>query len=120
ACAGAAVLAIPLFDDVKSTARFPTKLGEYLASGRPVVTNGIGEIPRYLKDGVNAVIVPPGDARVFGQAIAEVLDHPRRGYDLRPARRRDTPQVITGRRPERSRSSSTWPSRAFAFTSRRS
>jgi len=30
------LLLAPLFDDVRSEARFPTKIAEYLGSGRPV------------------------------------------------------------------------------------
>jgi glycosyltransferase involved in cell wall biosynthesis len=73
--AAATVLAVPLFDDVRSHARFPTKLGEYLASGRPVVTNRVGEIPRYLKDGVSACVTAPGDLAAFAEAICRLLEH---------------------------------------------
>ncbi|MFA6101892.1 MAG: glycosyltransferase family 4 protein [Victivallaceae bacterium] len=68
------VLAIPMFDDVRSNARFPTKLGEYLASGRPVVTNQVGEIARYLENDVNACVTPPGDAIAFAKSICRRLD----------------------------------------------
>jgi glycosyltransferase involved in cell wall biosynthesis len=77
--AAASVLAVPLFDDVISHARFPTKLGEYLASGRPVVTNRVGEIPRFLEDGRSAQVPPPGDAAAFAAAINQILDDPSGG-----------------------------------------
>lgn len=77
--AAASVLAAPLFDDAISRARFPTKIGEYLASARPVVTNCVGEIPRYLDDRVNAHLPPPGDAVAFGEAVIRVLDDPAAG-----------------------------------------
>lgn len=76
------VLAIPLFDDVRSHARFPTKLGEYLASGRPVVTNQVGEILHFLKDGLSACVTKPGDTVAFGEAICELLDHPAIGHAM--------------------------------------
>lgn len=78
----ASVLAVPLFDDVRSHARFPTKLGEYLASSRPVVTNRIGEIPRFLDDGVSALMPPPGDAAAFAKAICQLLDDPVTGQAI--------------------------------------
>ena len=34
-------LLLPLIDDAQTRARFPTKVGEYLASGRPVVTSEV-------------------------------------------------------------------------------
>jgi glycosyltransferase involved in cell wall biosynthesis len=77
-----AVLAIPLFDDVRSHARFPSKLGEYLASGRPVVTNRVGEIPRFLEDGMSACVTEPGDTAAFAGAICRLLEHPARGQAM--------------------------------------
>jgi glycosyltransferase involved in cell wall biosynthesis len=71
-------LLIPLFDDQQSRARFPTKIGEYLAAARPVVTTSIGEIPRYFTDGVDAVVCPPNDPVAFGRAIADLLSDPAR------------------------------------------
>jgi glycosyltransferase involved in cell wall biosynthesis len=78
----ASVLTIPLFDDVRSRARFPTKLGEYLASGRPVVTNRVGEIPRFLTDGVSACVTEPGDPAAFAGAICRLLEHPDKGQKM--------------------------------------
>ena len=40
---------------------FPTKLGEYLASGTPVVTTSAGEVACYLVNGKNALVSNPGD-----------------------------------------------------------
>jgi len=48
---GARALLIPLFDDIRSVARFPTKIGEYLASSVPIITSNVGEISYYFKDG---------------------------------------------------------------------
>jgi glycosyltransferase involved in cell wall biosynthesis len=76
------VLAVPLFDDVRSHARFPTKIAEYLASGRPVVTNRVGEIPRFLEDGVSAQVPPPGDAAAFAAGISRLLDDPAEGQAM--------------------------------------
>ena len=39
---------------------FPTKLGEYLATGNPVVVTRVGEIPDYLTDNVNVFMAEPG------------------------------------------------------------
>ena len=70
-------LLVPLFDDVRSEARFPTKIGEYLAAGRPVVTSSVGEIPRYFEDGVDGVLCSPGDAVAFGERLAGLLLDPK-------------------------------------------
>jgi glycosyltransferase involved in cell wall biosynthesis len=66
-------LLIPLFDDTRSRARFPTKIGEYLAAGRPIVTTAVGEVASCFSDGVDALICPPGDPRAYGEKIAAVF-----------------------------------------------
>jgi len=71
-------LLIPLFDDRQSRARFPTKIGEYLAAARPVVTNSVGELPRHFTDGVDAVLRAPNDPIAYGRAIADLLSEPAR------------------------------------------
>lgn len=72
----ASVCLAPLFDDQRSRARFPTKIGEYAAAARPVVTSSVGEVRRYLEDGATAFIAEPGDPVVFGRKIIEALCNP--------------------------------------------
>ena len=72
----AAALLIPLFDDALSNARFPSKLAEYLLSGRPVVTTGFGEVNAYLEDGVNAFIAEAGTPEAFARKIGDALADP--------------------------------------------
>lgn len=69
----ARALLIPLFDDVRSKARFPTKTGEYLASARPIVTTSIGEMARAFTDGQTAMVAPPGDPEGYARKICAVL-----------------------------------------------
>jgi len=45
-------------DNQRSRSGLSTKLSECLASGRATVTSRVGDVPRYLTDGVNALIVP--------------------------------------------------------------
>ncbi|MEZ5125369.1 MAG: glycosyltransferase family 4 protein [Thermoleophilia bacterium] len=74
--ASAAVLVLPRRDGLFSKAGFPTKLGEYLASGRPVVATATGEIASHLRDGVDAYLVPPGDPTAFAARLRHVLANP--------------------------------------------
>lgn len=53
---------------------FPTKLGEYLASGNPVVVTEVGEISNFLKDGKNAYLSEPGDYLAFADKMTQVVD----------------------------------------------
>ncbi len=72
----AAALLIPLFDDLSSRARFPTKIGEYLMSGRPVVATAVGEIERFFCDGETAYVAAPGNPSAFADKLLEILDDP--------------------------------------------
>jgi glycosyltransferase involved in cell wall biosynthesis len=74
--ARAAVLVLARADGLFSRAGMPTKLGEYLASGRPVVVTATGDIPDYLHDGVDSYLVPPGDVKRLSEAIARALHDP--------------------------------------------
>jgi glycosyltransferase involved in cell wall biosynthesis len=60
-------------NDMKSQASFPSKLTEYLATGRPVISVNVGEISEYLADGVNAYIVEPGNKEKLAAKIDQVI-----------------------------------------------
>ena len=47
----------------------PTKLFEYLAMGKPVISSRLGQMASIIEDGVNGLLVPPGDARALADAI---------------------------------------------------
>jgi glycosyltransferase involved in cell wall biosynthesis len=70
----ARVLLLPLWDDERSKTRFPTKLGEYLMTGRPVITCTVGEPARFLQDNVNAFLCNPGDEEAFAAKLNYVLN----------------------------------------------
>jgi glycosyltransferase involved in cell wall biosynthesis len=74
--ASSSALLIPLFDNLRSQARFPTKIGEYLAAGRPVVTTAVGEIERFFHDRESAYISPPEDPAAFAGGLLEIIDDP--------------------------------------------
>jgi type III pantothenate kinase len=48
-------------------------VAEALASGVPVVATAVGGITEMVVDGVNGVIVPPGDAGALAQALQRVV-----------------------------------------------
>lgn len=58
--------------NLQAAGGFPTKLGEYLATGNPVVITAVGDIPLYLNTN-NSFIVKPEDNKAFGEKIIEVL-----------------------------------------------
>ncbi len=54
---------------------FPTKLGEYLASGRLSVVTGVGDIPDYLEHGKNALLADPGSVKDFARQLEYGLEN---------------------------------------------
>lgn len=72
---GAKILALARPSGLRSTGGFPTKLGEYLSTGNPVLVTSVGDIPQFLKDRENAYVVPPDNIETFADAICYIWDH---------------------------------------------
>jgi glycosyltransferase involved in cell wall biosynthesis len=60
-------LASPL--SLRSTGSLPSKLGEYLCTGNPVVITEVGEIPDYLKDNESAFLAKPDSIESFANKL---------------------------------------------------
>ncbi len=50
------VFALPMENTIANDARFPHKIGDYLACGRPVVTTNVGDYPNLLSQNNAAVV----------------------------------------------------------------
>ncbi len=72
----AAVLAVAKPDTEQNSGNFPIKIGEYLATGVPVVVTRVGEIPLFIEDGVSGYLAAPGDAAAFADKLREALANP--------------------------------------------
>jgi glycosyltransferase involved in cell wall biosynthesis len=70
----ATCLLAPLPENLQSESRFPTKIGYYLASGAPVITNKIGDVQIYLKDGINAFVAEKCSAEQFASKIIQCIE----------------------------------------------
>lgn len=71
-CSQADALLMPLWDDDRSITRFPTKLGQYLAAGKPIVTTQIGEVSYFLTD-ESAIFYSPGDSTSLALSVDGLL-----------------------------------------------
>ena len=69
--AGMQVALVPWADTPSNRARHSAKVLELMAAGLPVVAYAVGELPVTL--GETGILVPPGDAAAFAQAVAELL-----------------------------------------------
>jgi glycosyltransferase involved in cell wall biosynthesis len=68
------VLVLSRPNNVQAQAGFPTKLGEYLAAGRPVLVTSVGDIPKYITDKKNGYLAIPGNSVDFADRLNEILD----------------------------------------------
>jgi len=55
---------------------FPSKLAEYLATGRAVIVTNVGDISSYLSDKQNALLVEPEDLDSLVNAIKYLIENP--------------------------------------------
>lgn len=72
----ASLLVLPRLDSKQTQGGFPTKLGEYLATGNPVCATTVGELPDYLTDGVSVYFAKPGSVESFAITMNRALSNP--------------------------------------------
>lgn len=72
----AKALLIPLRPTFQDIARFPHKIGEYLASANPVISTNYGEIKNYFTDMKNMLLAETYDVKLFAEKMQFVIDHP--------------------------------------------
>ena len=78
----ATVLALARPDSLQAQNGFPTKLGEYLLTGNPVVVTKVGDIPLFLKDGESALFAEPDNVEEFADKLCWALEHPVEGNKI--------------------------------------
>ncbi len=54
----------------------PLKLFEYMATGAAIVASDLPSLREVLRDGENAILVPPGDPVGLAHGLQRILDHP--------------------------------------------
>lgn len=70
----ASILALSRPNNLQNANGFPTKLGEYLATGNPVVVTSVGEIPVFIQDGINGYVSKPDDYMSFAEKLDEAAN----------------------------------------------
>lgn len=99
---GADVLVLPNpASAISSRYTSPLKLFEYLAAGRPVVAADLPAIREVVHDGVEALLVAPGDPRAMARAVKRVLDDSALAGRLARASSDLAPHYSWARRAER-------------------
>ncbi|HED36912.1 MAG TPA: glycosyltransferase, partial [Ignavibacteria bacterium] len=71
------VLCMTRIDSGYSNAGFPFKLGEYLATGKPVVASNVSDVGRLLKNQKEVLLTTPGDVTSLVSQIQFILNNPK-------------------------------------------
>lgn len=78
----AELLVLPRPDSKQAQGGFPTKLGEYLATGNPVCATTVGEIPDYLVNNESVYFAKPGSVESFANAMERALSDPQKARNV--------------------------------------
>lgn len=79
----------------------PNVVLEAMQHGLPIVATRVGAVPEMLRDGVEAILVPPEQPKALAQALAALLADPRRAVEIgRAGRRALLPRFSPERRTE--------------------
>lgn len=78
----AEILALDRPENIQAKYGFPTKLGEYLLTGNPVVITKVGDIPLFLTDGINALIAEPDCPESFAGKLEWALSHKEEAHNI--------------------------------------
>src|SRR3954447_5201851 len=75
------VALVPYFDTPFNRARWPIKLGDYMAAGRPVVACDVGELGRVVREHEIGLLAN-ADMSGFGELVLELLRDPARASEI--------------------------------------
>ena len=78
----AEILALARPDSLQARNGFPTKLGEYLSTGNPIVVTRVGEIPLFIKDKINGILANESDVDDFADKLIWVAEHPEQAMTI--------------------------------------
>jgi glycosyltransferase involved in cell wall biosynthesis len=67
------ILLCPLQDTIMNRARWPNKLGDYLAAGRPIITTSVGEIEYFTKQYPDVLSTTKWNTNAIYEAIRDLL-----------------------------------------------
>jgi glycosyltransferase involved in cell wall biosynthesis len=72
---GASLLVLSRPKSLQAQGGFPTKLGEYLVTGNPVVVTKVGEIEDYLTDGYDSYLAEADSVDSFSEKMIDALNN---------------------------------------------
>jgi len=76
------ILVLPMEDNSIEKARFPMRFGDYLAAGRPIVSNAVGEVKLYLEKYSAGMVSSPTSPEELGENILLLSKNKEYGSEL--------------------------------------
>lgn len=76
------ILALTRPNGISAEAGFPTKLGEYFATKKPVVLTGVGDMKAYLKDKEHVVFAKPENIASIVDSFVYIIKNPERAAKI--------------------------------------
>lgn len=70
-----AILVLSRPDNIQAKYGFPTKVGEYLCTARPVVVTEVGELNLFLQDRVSCIFAQPDNEEDFARQLNWTIEH---------------------------------------------
>lgn len=67
------VLVLPMKDSNIEKARFPIRFGDYMASGKPIVSNAVGEIKNIIESEKCGLTCTPNNPEEFSEIVLKVI-----------------------------------------------
>ncbi len=74
---------------------FGVVVSEAMALGRPVIATALGGVPEVIEDGVNGILVPPGDPDALASTVLELLSDRERAQQMGLAARQRVQERFT-------------------------
>jgi glycosyltransferase involved in cell wall biosynthesis len=76
------VMVLPLLDNFVDGCRWPNRLLEYMACGRPVVVSSVGEAPKIVAKHKCGLVAQSEEPTDLAQKIDYLLVHPQEAYEM--------------------------------------
>jgi len=65
-----------------ANAGFPFKLGEYLATGNPVITSNVSDVSMYLENGKDAIVIESENEKQLTESMDYLISNPEKAFEI--------------------------------------
>ena len=76
------ILVNPTKNTLESEAAFPTKIGEYFATKRPVVSTSVGDIKNYFESENQLILVEPNSPQALAEGILYLIENKQKAKEI--------------------------------------